>query len=233
MNLLAESSGCPLPDHNTWRSVIARNPEHSVRYAQRWRDLDREGKDLDGEARLVDALADRSSRILDAGCGTGRTGGYLATRGHTVIGLDLDEYLIDVAREDFPNGRWHVADLEQLPASLSAQARLDLSEPFDLIVSAGNVMGFLSKNGRHPALTSLCQLLAPQAHSRAIIGFGAGRGWDFRDFLTDARACGFDIEQLFSSWQAHPFNEDSDFLVAVLTRSDQSATAKCQNSSAG
>ncbi|WP_341849305.1 hypothetical protein [Auritidibacter ignavus] len=55
MNLLAESSGCPLPDHNTWRSMIARDPEHSVRYAQRWRDLHREGKDLDGEARLVES----------------------------------------------------------------------------------------------------------------------------------------------------------------------------------
>ena len=38
----------------------------------------RRGDDIDGEARFVDALADRGAAILDAGCGVGRVAGRLA-----------------------------------------------------------------------------------------------------------------------------------------------------------
>ena len=64
--------------------MLQANPNHSEMYAQRWRNFVAEGKDIDGEARLIDAMSPRAARILDAGCGTGRVGGYLAARGHTV-----------------------------------------------------------------------------------------------------------------------------------------------------
>ena len=54
----------------TWNEILARNPQHSENYAQRWRNFVAEGRDIDGEARLIDALAPRHARILDAGCGT-------------------------------------------------------------------------------------------------------------------------------------------------------------------
>src|SRR5690625_5706700 len=54
------------------------DPEHSKWYISRFRNKAEIGEDLAGEARLVDAMVERKSRILDAGCGTGRTGGYLA-----------------------------------------------------------------------------------------------------------------------------------------------------------
>ena len=52
-----------------------------------------------GEARLIDAMAPRGARILDVGCGQGRTGAYLHSRGHRVTGVDLDPHLIERARE--------------------------------------------------------------------------------------------------------------------------------------
>ena len=58
--------------------MLQANPNHSEMYAQRWRNFVAEGKDIDGEARLIDAMSSRAARILDAGCGTGRVGGYLA-----------------------------------------------------------------------------------------------------------------------------------------------------------
>ena len=96
-----------------WAQMIATDPEHSHRYAERWRSLAAAGHDLDGEARLIDAMAERGSRILDAGCGTGRVGAYLAARGHSVVGVDLDEVLISEARETCPAAEWHVGDLAE------------------------------------------------------------------------------------------------------------------------
>ena len=50
------------------------DPEHSRWYAERFRAMARAGQDLLGESRLVDALAPRGARLLDAGCGPGRHG---------------------------------------------------------------------------------------------------------------------------------------------------------------
>ncbi|GAA4774901.1 class I SAM-dependent methyltransferase [Citricoccus nitrophenolicus] len=202
---------------NLWAQMVARDPEHSRRYAERWRRLAAEGMDLDGEARLIDAMASRGARILDAGCGTGRVGGYLARRGHRVTGVDLDEHLIEVAAEDHPEADWFVADLERLDAG--ALADLGETEPFDLVFSAGNVFGFLSPASRGEVLAHLYALL--RDGGRAVIGFGAGRGYDFADFLHDAGRAGFTVQGRFSTWQLDPLPADgsaADFLVTVLSR---------------
>ncbi len=162
-----------------------------------------------GEARLVDAIAARGARILDAGCGPGRVGGYLAAAGHDVVGVDVDPVLIEAAEQDHPGPRWIVGDL----AELDLPAR-GVADPFDVIVSAGNVMTFLAPSTRVPVLTRLRAHLA--GDGRAVIGFGAGRDYAFGEFLDDAAAAGFAPDLLLSSWDLRPFRDDSDFLVALL-----------------
>ena len=49
-----------------------------------------EGRDIYGEARLIDAMAERGSNILDAGCGPGRHSRYRHDAGHRVVGVDVD-----------------------------------------------------------------------------------------------------------------------------------------------
>ena len=75
---------------NGWLRMIAENPGHSEWYIERFRSMAAEGQDLDGEARLVDAMVPRGARVLDAGCGPGRVGGRLAALGHHVVGVDID-----------------------------------------------------------------------------------------------------------------------------------------------
>ena len=58
------------------------------------------------------------------------------------------------------------------------------------------------------------------AGGRAIIGFGAGRGYEFPEFLADANAAGLELDQAFSTWDLRPFLPDSDFLVAILTAAE-------------
>ncbi|WP_084557951.1 class I SAM-dependent methyltransferase [Couchioplanes caeruleus] len=163
-----------------------------------------EGADLAGEARLIDAMLPRGSRILDAGCGTGRVGSHLAAAGHDVTGVDLDPELIAAAREDHPGPRWLVGDLSEL----------DLPERFDVIVSAGNVMAFAAPATRVEILRRMRTHLAE--NGRAAIGFGAGRGYDFDDFLADAATAGLAPGLLLATWDLRPFTPGSDFLVAIL-----------------
>ncbi len=185
------------------------DPEHSAAYVQRFRTLAEQGMDLVGEARLVDAMLPRESRVLDAGCGPGRVGAHLHDVGHVVVGVDADPVLVAAAVEDHPGPRWLVGDL----AELDLPAR-GIAEPFDAIVCAGNVMAFLAVSTRREVLRRMRAHIAPSG--RAAIGFGAGRGYEFEDFLADARAVGWAEDLLLSTWDLRPFTPDADFLVAVL-----------------
>ncbi len=198
-----------MSEHPTWMQLTTDDPGHSHAYVQRFRRLAEQGQDLAGEARLVDAMLQRGSRVLDAGCGPGRVGGWLAGVGHEVVGVDLDPVLIAAATEDHPGPHWVVADLAEL--DLPA---LGISEPFDAIVCAGNVMAFVEAASRGEVLRRFRAHLRPGG--RAAIGYGAGRGYPFDAFLADAATAGLVPDLLLSSWHLHPFMADSDFLVAVL-----------------
>ncbi|CAM5679559.1 class I SAM-dependent methyltransferase [Mycolicibacterium aubagnense] len=196
-------------EQSLWMQKVEADPGHSQWYIERFRALARAGEDLVGEARLIDAMASRGARILDAGCGPGRVGGYLAAAGHDVVGVDVDPALIAAAEQDHPGPRWLVGDL----AELDLPAR-GIPEPFDLIVSAGNVMTFVAPSTRGQVLSRLRAHLAD--NGRAVIGFGAGRDYEFGQFFQDASQAGLTPELLLSTWDLRLFTDKSDFLVAVL-----------------
>jgi SAM-dependent methyltransferase len=189
---------------NLWLQKIAEDPGHSRWYIERFRAMAERGDDLGGEARMIDAMVPRGSRILDAGCGTGRVGGHLAAAGHHVTGVDLDPELIAEARDQHPGSSWQVGDLSEI----------DLPERFDVIVCAGNVMAFAGPSTRAEILRRFGAHLADAG--RAVVGFGAGRGYDFDDFLADVAAAGLTPDLLLSTWDLRPFTPGADFLVAVL-----------------
>jgi SAM-dependent methyltransferase len=193
-------------DQNGWLALLEQNPGHSQWYIDRFRSLADSGADLAGEARLVDAMLGRGSHVLDAGCGTGRLGGHLVTLGHDVAGVDLDPALIAEAQANHPGGRWQAGDL----------SRLDVPDRFDAIVCAGNVMTFVAPSTRVEILRRFGRHLADGG--RVIVGFGAGRGYDFDDFRADAATAGLTEDLLLGTWDLRPFTPESDFLVAVLRR---------------
>ncbi|MEV6099205.1 class I SAM-dependent methyltransferase [Nocardia sp. NPDC051981] len=196
-----------------WEELTAADPAHSKWYVERFRRLSAEGADIVGEARLIDAMLDRGSRVLDAGCGPGRVGGYLHDAGHVVVGVDVDPVLIAAAEHDHPGPTWIVGDL----AELDLPAR-NITADFDVIVCAGNVITFLAPSTRGAVLAGFARNLAPGG--RVVTGFGADRGYEFPQFLTDAENAGLTVDLQLSTWDLRPFTDQSDFLVAVFSRAD-------------
>src|ERR1700729_2193147 len=78
-------------------------------YDRRFEDLAAAGMDMHGEAALVDSFGPGS--VLDAGCGTGRVAIELSRRGHPVVGVDVDEAMLESARAKAPDLAWVHGDL--------------------------------------------------------------------------------------------------------------------------
>mgnify|MGYP000966424667 CR=1 FL=1 len=201
----------PIREPSLWEQKIAMDPGHSAWYIKRFRQLAADGIDIVGEARTVDAMLDRRSRVLDAGCGPGRIGGHLHTAGHTVVGVDIDPALIEAAEHDHPGPTWLVGDLSVL--DLPARG---IPEPFDVAVCAGNVLPFAAPSTRGAILRRLWAHLVPGG--RAVIGFGTDRDYAVEQFREHAAAAGFREELLLATWDLRPYAADSDFLVAILRR---------------
>ncbi|MFJ6198115.1 class I SAM-dependent methyltransferase [Micromonospora sp. NPDC092111] len=196
---------------NPTRWATETGPGHSQWYIDRFRRLASEGADLAGEARLVDAVVAPGSRILDAGCGTGRVGAALAARGHRVVGVDADPALVEAARADHPGPRWLVGDLAELDLAGAGEP-----EPFDAAVVAGNVMAFVAPGTEPDVLARIAGHLRPDGV--VLVGFGLDRGYRIDHFDTDTAEAGLRLEQRFATWDLRPWREEADFAVSLLRR---------------
>ena len=176
---------------------------HSQEYADQMRQRRAEGEDLEGEARLIDAIVRPGSRVLDAGCGQGRISAALHRRGHQVIGVDIDPVLLAAAREDNPGPTYELSDL----------ATLDLGRSVDAVVCAGNVIAFVAPGTEVAVLRGLRRHLA--AGGVCVVGFQVER-YPLADFDRDLAEAGFVLEQRFATWDLNPWHEDAEFAVSFL-----------------
>lgn len=93
--------------------------------AQRYHDLFHD--ELDHKAydrKLLDRFAayfDSDACILDAGCGpSGHIGRYLFDKGIPVIGVDLSDVCVQLARENNPGLRFERCDMADMPFEVSS-----------------------------------------------------------------------------------------------------------------
>jgi 2-polyprenyl-3-methyl-5-hydroxy-6-metoxy-1,4-benzoquinol methylase len=117
--------------------------------------------------RLIEERGLAGCRILEAGCGTGTLALELVQRGHRVVGTDLSETMIAVARKKDPAERvsWHVADITTM--DLTGQ-----EEPFDLGTCVADTLNHLETLDQWE-----------QAFRRLAAHLRSG-GWLFFDVMT-------------------------------------------------
>ncbi len=78
--------------------------------------------------------------LLDIACGTGEQAKILA-RHFDVIGLDLSEGMVEIARKKVPKAEFHVADM----------CDFDLGRQFDIVVNLYGSIGFAENHERMKA----------------------------------------------------------------------------------
>ncbi|MDD7927061.1 class I SAM-dependent methyltransferase [Actinomycetospora chibensis] len=191
-------------------------------YAARFAELEREGQDLHGEARRVDALVreklGRPGDVLDAGCGTGRVAIRLAQLGHRVVGVDLDASMLDEARASAPELDWRLVDLVEL--------RLDRT--VDAVVAAGNLWPLLTPGTHAEVVGGLARHLRPGG--LLVAGFGLdgehvpftlpdGVGFPtLADYDAAAAAAGLELVTRSADWAGEEPYRDGGYVVSVHTR---------------
>lgn len=202
----------PAPTHHAtslWPGLDDR--EHSEWYVRRFRTMAARGEDMHGESRLVDVLAPRSARLLDAGCGPGRHGGHLAGLGHRVVGVDIDAVLVDAARADHPGAVWLVADLVTLDLAAHGEG-----EPFDGALLAGNVVDFVPGEHRAEVVRRVAAHVRPDGF--VLLGCRTVRGFTADDLDAVLPTAGLRLEHRFATWDLRPWEPQAAFCVSVLRR---------------
>jgi len=188
-------------------------------YAARFDALAASGAEVHGEADFCDALLRPRSRVLDAGCGTGRVAIELARRGHACVGVDVEPSMLAVAGDRAPDLPWVRADLCELDPQVSDV----LSDPFDLVVAAGNVVPLVAAGTEPAVVANLATLLRPGG--LLVAGFGLDPAHlpvaeatvgleDYDRWCSDA---GLTLEQRFATWDGDPY-EGGGYAVSVHRR---------------
>ncbi|MFH9412377.1 class I SAM-dependent methyltransferase [Streptomyces rochei] len=184
-------------------------------YAARFAELADRGQDVHGEARLCAALVPPGSRVLDAGCGTGRVLVELARLGYDGAGVDRDASMLAVARRSAPRLNWVQADLADLDPSTAGAG-------FDLVVAAGNVFPLLAPGTEGAVAAALAGVLRPGG--LLVAGFGLDRehlpvppGLTLAEYDGHCAAAGLTLTDRFATWDADPY-EGGGYAVSVHRR---------------
>lgn len=189
-------------------------------FAAHFAELIESGADIEGEARLADALVKRGANILDAGAGFGRVGAALQARGHRVVAAEKDPELVAMAAEHYPDLPVVRTDILSLTPDLLASSGRPTA--YDLILLVGNVIVLLAPDTERRVLATLAALLGEGG--RILVGFhpqrtfGNARDYPVGDFVADVEAVGLTVQHRFGSYELAPPSDE--YCVAVLVRSD-------------
>jgi ubiquinone/menaquinone biosynthesis C-methylase UbiE len=141
---------------------------------------------------------------VDAACGTGRHAAYLASLGHTVVGVDTSPEMLAVAREKLPAVEFHQADLHDLPLAHDSAdllvCALTLTHVPDLGRAFAEFVRVLRPNGHLVVSDSrglIGDLSPPMVRTRADGTFGYMQTWHrlASDYLAAALPLGLQVRR--------------------------------------
>jgi rhodanese-related sulfurtransferase len=191
------------PQWRAWRASVDLH-EYEARFAH---------EAAHGEADLIERLARDLApvaSVLDAGCGTGRVAIELDRRGLDVVGVDLDDDMLELARAKALSMRWLQVDL----------ARMQLDRRFGVVAMPGNVMRFCRDIDRRGVVHSCVQHLEPGGVLVAGFGLASSHGGHAIDLAEYDGLCGdcdLTLVDRLATWEGAPY-EGGDYAVSIHRR---------------
>jgi len=190
-------------------------------YAARFAALAATGVDVHGEATLCASLVPAGSRVLDAGCGTGRVAVRLAELGYDCVGVDSDDSMLAQAARSAAAVPWLLADLAALDPTVP-----DLAGGFDLVVAAGNVVPLLAEGTEARVVARLADVLRPGA--LLVSGFGldaehlplAFAPVDLPSYDSWCAAAGLELQARLATWDGQPYG-GGGYAVSIHARASR------------
>ena len=180
------------PQWATWRATVDLG-EYESRFGH---------PDAHGEADFLDSLRPRS--VLDAGCGTGRVAIELHRRGIDVMGVDLDDDLLALARAKAPDVVWRCVDL----------ATMELGRRFHVVAMPGNVMLFCRPESRG-AIVARAAAHLDGSDGFVVAGFSLRAGeLSLDEYDRHAVAAGLVLVDRWATWERTPY-AGGDYAVSV------------------
>jgi SAM-dependent methyltransferase len=193
------------------------NASGGRRYAERFAALAAAGTDVHGEASLCASLVPAGSRVLDAGCGTGRVAIRLTELGYDCVGIDSDASMLNEARAASTGVMWLLRDLAEIVEITG------IGDDFDLVVAAGNVMPLLAPDTEAHVIAGLAARLRPGGV--LVAGFGldpahlplAAAPFGLTEYDGWCAAAGLALEHRFATWDTQRY-DDGPYAVSVHRR---------------
>ncbi|NNH25317.1 class I SAM-dependent methyltransferase [Acinetobacter terrestris] len=118
---------------------------------------------------FLSLLPDHST-ILDLGCASAKPiAAYLIAQGHSVVGVDSSEVMIEMAQENFPEQSWIQADMRQIDLGqkfqgilawdsffhLTQEDQRQMFEQFSIFAEQSTVLMFTSEPNHGEAIGNL------------------------------------------------------------------------------
>ena len=178
---------------------------------------------------ILDAFVERialGESVLDLGCGPGQVGQYLAERGLPVVGMDLAQQMLLVARQRTSNGRLACGDMCAIPFR---------SNSFSGVVAFYSVHN-LRRSSLGTALADIHRILKPSGAFVVATHLGEGEvysdeflGHDIdtvggtfyreNELLTALGSCSFVVEEVHHR-NPLPHEHDTERIYVTCRRAD-------------
>jgi len=114
---------------------------------------------------------------LDAGCAAGRDSRYFDSKGYTVVGVDLSNKLLEIAKKQSPHIEFHIQDIRSLQF---------FKETFHGIYATA-ILLHLNRDEVLPVLRQFYTLLKPRGIVCIQVKEGAGEA-DVQEKLSEAKS---------------------------------------------
>lgn len=183
------------------RWLLWRQRVDLAEYNTRWDRMAADGASVHDEADLVCRLG--AHTVLDAGCGTGRVAIELAARGKSVVGVDNDADMLELAAAKTDQVEWVLADL----------ASVQLGQRFDLVLMAGDVLNYVGPGRESQVISNLVRHLEP--YGTLLSGGSIAEPDQLNHYDNWCRSAGLELKARYASWAGAPYGESGHYAVSM------------------